>query len=510
MKKSLLLIISLFTVESISAGSYGDVYGAHPAANGMGNAVNATSSGSAAVYYNVAGLGRLSAADLAVLDYEIATLEKQGNAKSKEDATKITPPKGNKTEKEKEMSDIDPTERQVIEEYLEHPFYIRTPLRVYDAFTKDLLVNRNLKRPNKVSHELSIQYNYAVPRLTTSAPNPDRLLGEKDHYVGIGLAIDFGSIFNMDRKIKFGLNVLAPASGNLLTVNDQNPTVHRALQYGVENERPTIMGGLGVEAWKDHLYLGIGFTALASGQGSILMKNVNISPDPVTPDQQAILEIKPIVNPTFGAQFHWGKFDLGASYRRETMLSIDPLAARAQTTLLAIQLDLDIALLGLFTPRVVSYGLAFHPTESWTLALDINRELWSGFRISRTKRTYSEPFDLKDTTNYRFGIEYKWRPDWKFRTGCAIRPSPIGELPGQTNWIDFNRTILTAGVGYVLFPDSFSFTDVFKNPLLIDLVIEYQKLEGRNIYKYNPTARNPNYSFGGNVWHAGISFSILF
>lgn len=477
--KLLILGICLMGNAALYAGSYGDTYGAHPGATARGNAVNATVSGSAAVFYNPAGLGRLSDSDLALLDWE-----------RKKNPEKFP-------------------NRNPGEDYSEYPWYLEAGYTAIDAVTQDLLANPERPRPSQNVHELAIQYNYAMPRLTTSAPNPDRLLDEKDHYVGLGLALDFGNLYNLERKVKFGLNVLAPATGNLLTINDQNPTVHRALQYGVQNERPTIMGGLGVEVWKDHLFLGAGFTALATGQGSILMKDVDISPDPATPDQQAVLELKPLVNPTFGAQFHWGKFDLGVSYRRETAVSIDPLAARTQTTLLAIQLDLDVALLGLYTPRVWSYGLAFSATDKFTLSLDVNRELWSGFRLSRTKQTYSEPFRLSDTTNIRGGIEYKWSPSLKLRAGYANRPSPVGELPGEANWIDFDRNIVTAGFGYVLFPDAFSFLDDLQNPILFDFVIEYQKLHGRHVNKYMPTERNPNYSFGGNVWHGGFSISLL-
>ncbi|MCC5814704.1 MAG: outer membrane protein transport protein [Leptospira sp.] len=468
----------LIILKSLDAGSYGDTYGAHPAANARGNAVNAVVSGSAAVFYNPAGLARISDSDLAILD--------QDKRKSPNKSPEV------------ESSD-----------YSEFPWYMETAYIAYDSVTKDILANKESQRANRNVHEIAIQYNYAQPRLTTSVPNPDRLEGENDHYVGLGLALDFGNFYNLERKIKFGLNILAPANGNLLTINDQNPTVHRALQYGVQNERPTIMGGLGVEAWKDHLFLGVGFTALATGQGSILMKDVDISPEPTTPDQQAVLELKPLVNPTFGAQFHWGKFDLGISYKRETAVSIDPLAARAQTTLLAIQLDLDVALLGLYTPRIWSYGLAFSATDRLTISFDINRELWSGFRLSRTKQIYSEPFRLHDTTNYRTGVEYKWSDSLKLRAGYAKRPSPVGEMPGEANWIDFDRNIVTTGFGYVLFPDSFSFLEDLKNPILLDFVLEYQKLHGRHIFKYNATERNPNYSFGGNVWHIGGSITIL-
>jgi len=468
-----------FLNQSLFAGSYGDVYGAHPGASGRGNAVNATIGGSAATFYNPAGLARLSDVEIALWNWE-----KRKNPE--------------KFPKEEEIrSDSD------------DPWYLEAGLKLYEAFSTELLTNPKRPRPSQNVHELTIQYNYATPRLTTSAPNPDRFFGEKDHFVGLGLALDFGNLYNVERKIKFGLNILAPATGNLLTINDQNAIVHRPLQYGVQNERPSILGGLGVEVWKDHLFLGLGFTALAKGQGSILMKDVDISPDPAIPDQQAVLELKPLVNPTFGVQFRYGKFDLGVSYRRETHVSIDPLAARAQTTLLAIQLDLDVALLGLFNPRVWSYGIGFHPTSRWTLGFDINRELWSGFRLSRTKQTYTEPFYLQDTTNYRGGVEYRFSDAVSFRAGYARRPSPVGEIPGKVNWIDFDKNILTGGIGYVLFPDAFSFLEDLKNPILIDLVIEYQKLHGRHIYKYQPTERNPNYSVGGNVWRFGVSFSLL-
>jgi hypothetical protein len=57
------LVVLVTGGYSILAGDFGDVYGAHPAANAMGNAVTATVNNSSAVYYNVAGLGRLSEGD---------------------------------------------------------------------------------------------------------------------------------------------------------------------------------------------------------------------------------------------------------------------------------------------------------------------------------------------------------------------------------------------------------------------------------------------------------------
>ncbi|HMZ60190.1 MAG TPA: aromatic hydrocarbon degradation protein, partial [Leptospiraceae bacterium] len=60
MKIYFIMLFCLSISMNISAGDYGDIYGAHPAANAMGNAVTATVNDSSSVFYNVAGLGKMS------------------------------------------------------------------------------------------------------------------------------------------------------------------------------------------------------------------------------------------------------------------------------------------------------------------------------------------------------------------------------------------------------------------------------------------------------------------
>ena len=375
------------------------------------------------------------------------------------------------------------------------------------------------ERPTKIAHELSLQYNYANPRLVTSAPTSQDLRQTADNFVGLGLAINLNTIYDFKRTVRFGLNILGPATGNLLTINDVNPTTHRYLQYGVSNQKPTIMGGIGFEVWKDRLFVGAGFAMLIGGDGRILLKDVPISQSTVTPNQQVILQVKPVVNPNYGFMFQYGKFSFGASYKRELALSVDSLGARAQTTLLGIQLDFDVSLYDLFTPRKIAYGVAFKPTSKMTFTADVNRELWSQLGssnpflgrqfMSRTKATYSEPFHLVDVTIIRGGAEYKWSDSLTFRAGYTRRPKATPNTPGQTNWIDFDRLIMTGGISFALLPGT-KFLENLKNPIIIDLVAEYQKLHGQHIYKYTPTEKNPNYSVGGNVWHFGLSATLFF
>ncbi len=507
-KYFLILIFCNLIFYDLSAGDYGDVYGAHPAAAGMGNAVTAIVNNSSAVYYNVAGLGRLSEGDLLV---SLSDKKKWEN----ENGVKNTP--------EPKL----PFKQKMTEFFRESK--------------QDLFLNKPLERSSRNVNEISIQYNYANPRLNTSmlsigdtapkfaipgyaaqntnTPVSQDLSKLADNYAGLGLTINLNNIYDFKRTIRFGLNLLAPTTGNLLTINDVNPTAHRYLQYGVTNQKPTIMGGTGIEIIKDRLFIGVGFTAIAGGGGAILLKDVPLSPDPVIPNQQVILQVKPLVNPTYGLAFTYGKFSGGVSYRRETALAVNSLGARAQTILLGIQLDFDVAMFDLFSPRKWSYGIAYKPTGKWVFSVDMNRELWSqlGYKnqflgtefMSRTKAAYSEPFHLVDVTVARAGTEYMWNDIIRVRGGITKRPKATPDIPGANNWIDFDRMIFTAGISAVLFP-GMKFLENLKNPVVIDTVIDYQDLRSIKVFKYAPTSRNPNYSAGGNVWHLGISATMFF
>lgn len=459
----------LVSVVPIDAGDYGDVYGAHPAANAMGNAVVSTVRDSSAVFYNVAGLGRMNYGDLYYGEVEKKKEFEEKGILETESGTEL----GSLWQRIKQGS------------FTYKPYY----------------------RAEKTPHELTLQYHLGRPSLNTSAPLNQDIAKVRDDYLGLGLTLNLNSIYDFKRNVRFGLNILLPGTGQLLTVNDVNPTVHRYLQHGVSNQKPIIMGGVGIELWKDRLFAGVGFTALAGGKGAILLKDVPISPDRVTPNQQVILELKPFVNPVFGLMFEYGKFNLGVSYRREVALAVNDLPARAQTTLLGIQLDFDVSLYDLFTPKKWAYGIGYRPLDKWTLTFDVNRELWSAFRQSRTKATYSERVYFNDITIYRGGIEYAWK-DWlKFRGGIARRPRPTPTMASTQNWMDFDRMIYTLGVSVGIFPGSIKFLNGLKSPVIIDFVAEYQKLHGEHVYKYQANDRNPNYSMGGRVLHFGISFT---
>jgi len=490
------LLIIFISFSTLKAGNYFDVYGAHPRSNGMANAVSSFINDVSATFYNPAGLGMPSR-----LESYYSFLEKNDNTDDKKDESK------------------DQLPEQLIGKLKYLGMAFATPLKQYPKI-----------RSQTPIHELTFSGNYAKPvnhvKFDLYDPASPDLKKIHDSYVALGLSLNINSFFDFERIVRFGLYVGLPASGNLALINDVNPTSHRFLQNGVSNERPIIHAGIGVEIWKDHLSLGIGAQAMLKGKGAILMKDVDITPEPTTPNAQAILELKPLIMPQYGLMFHYGRIMLGVNYRRETYAHVDPLGAQAQTTILAIQFDFDMALLDLYSPRTLTWGLGYQILDNLKISLDVSREYWGLFRHSRTKEYVYSPIEdnflkknirvpivqFNDVNVVRLGFEWDWDNPWKipltFRAGIGKKPTPVPNFYNEYNWMDNDRNIFTLGLSYIYLPSGSSFTKRIKSPIIIDFVIENQQFKNRRVDKINPTEKNPNYSYGGYSWNAGLSITI--
>ncbi|MEQ8351595.1 MAG: outer membrane protein transport protein [Leptospiraceae bacterium] len=368
------------------------------------------------------------------------------------------------------------------------------------------------KQKDARMHELQLYYTGSSHSLNYSPYSPDLIFSDEDatnvndSYAGLGLSLRLDRIYDVDRKVAFGLYANLPGNGKLLSINDLNPTVHRFLQHGKSLTRPYIAAALSVEVWKEHIYAGIGFTALARGQGAILMKEVEISPNTVTPDQQVIVDVEPATNAQYGLIGVYQDFYLGVFYRRELAVELDPINARARTLLLGLELDLDLAVLDHYQPRTLSYGAGYRLFDIFLFSVDVRRELWSGFQSSRAKQTYSEIIYLSDTTSVGASLEFQVTDWFQARMGYRRAPTPIPNQPGSTNWMGSDRQIYSAGATYMIWPSGGD----LKYPIGIDFSIQSQKLEQRMQLKYNPTPENPFYEYGGVINHLGIGVVIHF
>lgn len=479
-KKNCLLFFLFFFIKKLDAGTYGDVYSAHPSAGAMGNAVTATINNSSAVYYNVAGLGRTSQAEIAVqIKEQNDLLIKLGGIREEKLVKK----------KEDELKKI--------------PGFKGIVYRGYYNFASE----KEQPLPKRLVNELNLQYYKTQPSLKFTGRNSQDTSKVEDDFAVLGLTINLNHFIDLKRNFRFGLNIMLPTSGNLLSINDLNPTTPRFLQHGYSNQRPIIMGGAGIELWKNRLFAGVGFNALVSGRGSALLKDVDIDPKRTTPDQQVVLDVKPFVNPIFGLMFTYGRLNIGSSYRREMILNINEISARAQTRILGIQFDVDLAILDHFSPKLIAYGFGYRITDRIQFNFDTKRELWSEFKLSRAKEKYSEPVLLRDVSNHAAGIEFALTEFFKFKAGFGKRYTPIRDSFGTTNFIDFNRIVSSIGFSYSFIPKSES---IIRSPIILDFMIQQQSLASNVVYKYRPNFDNQNYVSGGKVYAFGFSISLLF
>jgi len=119
---------------------------------------------------------------------------------------------------------------------------------------------------------------------------------------------------------------------------------------------------------------------------------------------------------------------------------------------------------------------------------------------------------FNDVNVVRLGFEWDWDNPWKipltFRAGIGKKPTPIPNFYNEYNWMDNDRNIFTIGLSYIYLPSGSGFTKRIKSPIIIDFVIENQQFKNRRVDKINPTEKNPNYSYGGYAWNAGLSITI--
>ena len=90
-------------------------------------------------------------------------------------------------------------------------------------------------------------------------------------------------------------------------------------------------------------------------------------------------------------------------------------------------------------PEVLSFGLAYRPTDSLTLAVELEWTGWSSFDRADVDFENEIPqagisdfvldYDYDDTWFYKIGVDYKFTAEWSIRAGYAYVESPV---PGRT------------------------------------------------------------------------------
>ena len=180
---------------------------------------------------------------------------------------------------------------------------------------------------------------------------------------------------------------------------------------------------------------------------------------------------------TVGAQAHFDRWSMGASYRSATEHDLDdgsftlsgltgPLAggnfsAPAQTTFR--------------TPWMAVLSARYRLTPQLTLNGQLQRLGWSEYdavRVTIGGQTSAIAQDFRDTTTVAVGADYALRPDWTVRAGVGFEPTPSPDVPREPGVADSDRW--TVGVG----------TSVQVGPAMtFDAALSHIAFQGSRLYE---------------------------
>lgn len=330
----------------------------------------------------------------------------------------------------------------------------------------------------------------------------------------LGLAIDINLIYKLPSVIssaRIGLGMGAPADGSVTKVNDISPDTHNFMRYGREAQMAKIMVGFGMGFLKDMFGFGLGVNASFVGEGAVVMNGVQIGAAPQTPDSESRMDLSLSPSILAGLYFDFGKvlpvlhgLDIGASYRMETAMKIDPFNAAADVPNV-MTMAMQLAIFDYYAPHVITTGVAY---TRWgvTLSVDIDVALWKFYKVSTAVETNygSQLPDLKNIVIPKIGVAYEVL-DWiTVMGGYMYQPSmvPDGANSQDVDFLDNDKHILSLGASFQ-FPKLFG----FGGPIEATIAYQFQFLPEREVTKVDPQETEPNYAYGGTCH--GISVGVM-
>ena len=173
-------------------------------------------------------------------------------------------------------------------------------------------------------------------------------------------------------------------------------------------------------------------------------------------------------------------------------------------------------------PRQLDLGVAWFPTDRLTLTADYVWTDWSpwveqtieleGGGISGMQKITVTKY-FHDTHSARVGVEYAVTPMFRVRSGYFWDPTPVPAWTLDMPTADTDRHIITAGLGFMgLFKGTLNLECYFQYIHLLQRTIrpgESENLGGTKISLDN-MRNDTELVIQGNVFHAGMSFTVFY
>lgn len=454
----------------LHGSNFADTYGFSATGISMGNAVTSLVDDWSSVYYNIAGLGKTR---------HLAFREGTG---------KIDTMKVYKTIAGKKLTERD---RQGKEEYYSGQIAV-TYLHTYPMLKINISRSTTTGTPLKTPGDQNLDFGAVI----------------------LGIAFDINKIIEMPEFIssaRFGLGLGSLSDGSASKVNDVDLQTHNFMRYGREAQKAVIIAGIGLGFLDDLFGVGVGSSISFHGSGAVKVTGVEVGPSSQTPPAQSKMDLKSAPSLVAGIYFNPGKavsalegLNIGAAYRQESYMEIDPFATDTELKIGSTQMSMNMSIFEYYTPHIFVGGVSY-TFEGFTVSADCEYQMWSRFRVSsamqfvfdRLAAEYGEQYRIKkfkDIIVPKIGLSYQPVYWLKFMAGYYYQPSfiPDEAVKGKFNFLDNEKHVGSLGIKF--FIPRLSGTG---GPLEITMGFQGQYMVERTVTKDNPESINPNYTYGG-------------
>ncbi|MGC8579309.1 MAG: OmpP1/FadL family transporter [bacterium] len=361
--------------------------------------------------------------------------------------------------------------------------------------------NRPVFAHDRRGTALYLGFGYVTDMLWIKDP------GSNKQYAGIapilfeqlGLTVGPSALGGLlpQRRVYFGFAFYSPSRA-IISWKERNTAIDRYFVF-YDNQNNTF-GFLADAAYKfnDHVSIGVGANIYAASR---TITNVYFVQSGFYHVEDNVILIK--AAPVAGIMIDTSNgLKLGFNYRAETRLDdygVNNLYASG--SLLYTQ---TFHYIRFFSPEQYSFGISYQLHDPVILiSLDTDYINWSDFIDEQGDGRPQT--NLFDTVVPRLGVRYSIKDNVDVSAGYAFMRSPVRDQTGETNFLDSNKHLISVGSSY-----TFKRAGFWDAPIEISVYAQDTLFQTRSVNKTQPDVLyEQGYTFGGNVFDAGLEFRFL-